>query len=352
MRKNYLDNIRWSTVVLVLIYHVFYLFNTVGVMGSISDNNGIFAFDVFLTFVYPWFMVLLFLIAGISARYSLQKRSHKQFIKERVAKLLVPSTLGLFVYHWISGYISMKIGGGLEYIPSALRYPISAISGIGPLWFIQTLFLFSLLLVLLRKFDRNDRLWNIGGKANGLIIVLLAFSIWGAAQIGNMPLLTVYRFGIYGVAFFLGYYVFSHDHIQNTVQKMRIPVLIGALALGVAYLTAYWKQDYTSPQCLKSLLTNAFVWAVVLAILGCGRAWLTSKTKFTDYMTNASFGIYIIHYPIVVWVCYLLYTQLRLPMLITYILAIVIELVLTPLVYELFKKIPVIRYLVLGVRKK
>lgn len=210
MRKNYLDNIRWSTVILVLIYHVFYLFNTVGVVGSISNTDGIHSFDVFSSFVYPWFMVLLFLIAGISARYSLQKRSCKQFVKEIVTKLLVPSTLGLFVYHWISGYINMKIGGGLEYIPSFLLYPISAISGIGPLWFIQTLFLFSLVLVLIYKLDDKDRLWNIGGKANGLILVLLLLPIWGATQIGNMPLITVYRFGIYGLAFFLGYFIFSH----------------------------------------------------------------------------------------------------------------------------------------------
>lgn len=128
--------------------------------------------------------------------------------------------------------------------------------------------------------------------------------------------------------------------------------MIGAIFLGTIYIVSFWKQDFTSPKCLQSLLTNAFLWLAVLTILGCGRAWFNCKTKFTDYMTNASFGIYIIHYPIVVWVCYLLYTQLRLPMLLTYILAIVLELVLTPLVYELFKKIPVIRFLVLGVRKK
>jgi acyltransferase family len=38
-------------------------------------------------------MVLLFVVAGMSARYSLQKRSNKEFLKERVTKLLVPSTL-------------------------------------------------------------------------------------------------------------------------------------------------------------------------------------------------------------------------------------------------------------------
>ena len=38
MRKLYIDNIRWITVVLVVLYHVIYMFNgieTFGVIGPI-----------------------------------------------------------------------------------------------------------------------------------------------------------------------------------------------------------------------------------------------------------------------------------------------------------------------------
>ena len=34
MRKKYIDNMRWITVVLVVIYHVIYMFNGVGVLGG------------------------------------------------------------------------------------------------------------------------------------------------------------------------------------------------------------------------------------------------------------------------------------------------------------------------------
>ena len=40
MRKLYIDNIRWSTVVLVVLYHVIYMFNgieTFGVIGPFSE---------------------------------------------------------------------------------------------------------------------------------------------------------------------------------------------------------------------------------------------------------------------------------------------------------------------------
>ena len=117
MRKFYLDNIRWVTVLLVMIYHIFYMFNAAGVVGGVGSFRKVQYQDGLLYFVYPWFMVLLFLIAGISARYALEKISAGEFLRKRTWKLLVPSTLGLFVYQWIVGYYNIKIGGGLEYIP-------------------------------------------------------------------------------------------------------------------------------------------------------------------------------------------------------------------------------------------
>ena len=35
-RKYYLDNIRWITVVLVVIYHVLYMFNGEGILGTVG----------------------------------------------------------------------------------------------------------------------------------------------------------------------------------------------------------------------------------------------------------------------------------------------------------------------------
>ena len=36
MRKYYLDNIRWITVIIVVIYHVFYMYNAEGVLGGLG----------------------------------------------------------------------------------------------------------------------------------------------------------------------------------------------------------------------------------------------------------------------------------------------------------------------------
>lgn len=352
MRKPYLDNIRWAAVLLVLIYHVCYLFNGAGIPGGIPDADTIPFFDGLACVVYPWFMVLLFVVAGMSARYSLQKRTGKQFLKERTVKLLVPSTLGLFVLHWITGYLNIKMGGGLAYIPSFLVYPISVLSGIGPLWFIQTLFLFSCLLLLLRKLDGSDRLWTFCGRANIVVVLMLSLVIWGASQILNAPLLTMYRFGIYFAAFAIGYYVFSHEEVQGILEKIHIPVLLAAVTGAVAYMFSYHGSNYTSSACLQSLLTNLYLWAAVLAIIGGFRKYCNRETALTGYLSANSFGLYVLHYPVLICTCYVLHYHTGLPAIGKYFLALVIEFVATCLLNELIKRIPVVRFAVLGLKKK
>ena len=236
-------------------------------------------------------------------------------------------------------------------MPKPLLYPIAVLSGIGPLWFIQLLFVYSLLLVLLRKIDRKDRVWQLGERANGIVICLLFPVIWGAAQILNAPVITTYRFGIYFAAYLLGYYVFSHESVQHNVGKMAVPMGILWVIGAAAYTAHYYGSNYTSDECLKSLWTNLYLWVAVLAALGCGGRFLNRENHATRYLSRASFGVYILHYPVMLAVGCLTQRVLDLPVGLCYgltALAIPISLGL----YELVRRIPGIRYLVLGIRKQ
>ena len=350
-RKAYLDNIRWITVLLVVIYHVGYLFNGVGVLGGIPDAKSIPAWDGYLYVVYPWFMVLLFLVSGMCARYALEQRTIRQFLRERCARLLVPGTLGLFVLHWTTGLMNIYLSGAMNQMPRALLYPIAVISGVGPLWFIQLLFVYALLLALLRKLDRKDRIWQLGERANGAVICLMFLVIWGAAQILNAPVITTYRFGIYFAAYLLGYSVFSHESVQNTARKMAVPMGILWVLGAAAYTVYYYGSNYTEDGCLKSLWTNLYLWIAVLAALGCGYRFLNRETNVTRYLSRASFGVYILHYPVMLAIGCLTQRVLALPAWLCYgMTALGIPLSLG--LYELIRRIPGIRYLVLGIRKK
>lgn len=227
-RYAYLDHIRWMTVLLVIVYHVCYLFNGVGIFGGVPNARNLPFLDTISGTVYPWFMVLLFVVAGMCARFALVQQGNRAFLRNRARKLLVPSTLGLFVLQWVTGYLNIRMGGAVDTNPKPLLYPISVLSGIGPLWFVQLLFLFSAILVLIRKIDRNDRLFRLGERTPSWLICAFALLIWGAAQVGNMPVITTYRIGIYLTAFLLGYAVFAHEAVMERVERMRWGTLAAA----------------------------------------------------------------------------------------------------------------------------
>jgi len=352
MRRIYLDNTRWAAVVLVMVYHVFYMFNACGVLGGVGSFSSVQYQDAFLYFVYPWFMVLFFIIAGMSARYSLEKISGKEFLCKRTWKLLVPSTIGLFVYHWIAGYYNIKIGGGLEYIPSFMVYPVSAVSGTGPMWFAQVLWIFSVLLLLIRRLDKKERILKLGRECKFPVLVLYVLVIWGSAQVLNMPVITTYRFGIYLATFLSGYFIISHNEVQEMLGKMHMPLLTVAVITGILYTIHYFGREYSSEEVLKSLHTNIYAWFMPLAILGCGKVWYNKQNKLAIYMSKSSYGLYVLHYPVTLIPCYYLKNYAGLPAWAIYVMALFITFTGTFILYGIVKRIPAIRCLVLGTRRK
>lgn len=349
-RKTYVDNIRLFVVLLVLVYHVFYIYNGLGVIGGIPVEKSIGIFDDFLTVVYPWMMILLFVAAGIAARSSLNKRSGREFIGERARKLIVPSTLGLFVIHWVTGYLNIYFGGGLDTIPSFLVYPISILVGQGHLWFAQTLFLFSIILVWLKK--PIEKLCKLGEKANFVICLLLVALIWIGAQILNMPVITVYRFGIYFISFIIGYCVLSHEKVIEEIEKARYISLVFTLVSGWIYFVSFRKTDYTAPYILKNIVTNCYAWGAVLSIFGFAKKYFDRENAISRYLSVNSYGYYVLHYPVLMVVAYLLHAYTDINIVSKVVLTLIFEIIFTFTLNEIIKRIPFIRYLVLGIKKR
>ena len=366
MRKNWMDNLRWVTVLLVLLYHVIYFFNNKGVFGGIGGFGEFPQHqqyqDVVMYILYPWFMPMLFLLAGVSSRYALQKQPTGQWLRSRTRKLLVPSTIGLFVFQWMVGYFNTVVAqrqGVFDGIPAIAKYGIMAMSGIGPLWFIQLLWLLCLVLLLVRALDRKDKFWSWCGKANLVIIILLGVLFWlGEQTLIKNPrpqsadgLLNLYKPFFYLVPFLLGYFVFSHDEVQEKVKKAWIPLLACAVASGVALIVTTWGQDNTSPQYLGSWLNNLYGWLMCLGLIGLFQAKFNRTGPFAGYMTRTSYGLYILHYLVVASLGYMMKTYTQLPPWSIYVILGVAVFTLTPLLYEILHRIPFIRWCVLGEKR-
>ena len=332
MRKNWLDNLRWVTVLLVLFYHVIYFYNNKGVFGGIGGFGPYPEWhqyqDVVMYILYPWFMPLLFILAGISARYALEKRSGKEWFGARTRKLLVPGTIGLFVFHWMVGYFNTAVAanGALDGVTGFARLIMLAISGTGPLWFIQDLWLFSLVLLIIRPLDRKNRFHDwcgrvFGGKAGIVWIILLGILFWAGEQLiikNPRPesadgLYNLYKPLFYFIPFLMGYFIFANDSVHETLGRAWAPLLGCAVAVGGVLIGTTFGQDNTSPAYLGSPLNCLYGWMACLAMMAWFKARFDRTGAFAGYMTKSSFGLYIVHYLVIASQGYMMKTCTQLP---------------------------------------
>lgn len=361
-RRRYLDNIRWATVVTVVIYHVIYMYNGVQPFGVIGAFNSIQYQDAYQYLTYPWFMALLFIVSGMSARYYLDGHSVKEFIKSKNTKLLIPSTLAIFVFWWIMGYYNMAIGGAFETLalPAEVKQPVRGIimwiimslSGTGVLWYIQMLWVFSMILSVIRRFEKG-RLFEKTAGCSAVILILCVIPCFLSAQILNTPVITVYRFGLYGFCYFMGYFVFAHDEVIEALCKIKYVLFVAAAVLGIAYTVVYFGQNYAIKPAINSPLAMAYCWIMILAVMAGFKHYFDIKTPFTEWMSAKSFGLYVFHYlPLAMTAYYLRKYTPGCPAVLCYVLTGVSAFAGGYILYEAVSRIPVLRRVVLGLKGK
>jgi len=121
-----------------------------------------------------------------------------------------------------------------------------------------------------------------------------------------------------------------------------------AVAAGAVLTVTTFGQDNTTPQYLGSPLNCLYGWMMCLAMMGWFKAKFDKTGAFAGYMTRSSFGLYIVHYVVVAGLGYMMKMYTQLPPVAMYAVLTVAVFTLSPLLYELLKRIPVVRWCVLG----
>lgn len=372
MRFHYIDNIRWVTIFLVLFFHVFYYYNTYCTGTGIGGFSNYQPQDAVLYLLYPWMMVLLFTVAGMCSHYALKKYTYKEYLRVRTRKLLVPTTLGLFVFQWIAGYFGMqtmnyRIGSDMTAgQPIWIVFPILIISGSGGLWFIQLLWCFSLITPLLDKITKTlhkrkpPLMQSIQQRYKNILIdsllVVSGLLLWLADQsvmdTTNMQdiraLYNLYRPLYYLTAYLLGYYLFYQTTVQERITHLRWFIIPMATACGIWLTIHTFGEDAYSPAYIRSIGNNLYAWLMILAMLSGFRMWANHTNRTVTYFAHASYGMYILQFAVYLGTGYMLRAYTNLPPWSLYILLLLAVFIITPILNELLKRIPVIRYCVLG----
>jgi len=357
MRKYYIDNIRWLCIWMLFPYHIFMIYNSFGENFYIK-GQGILQTTGFIIATSPWFMPLLFTIAGMSSAYALQRRSLRAYLKERVFKLLIPFIFGLLLVVPTQTYFAEKFHNGYTgtYWQQYLLFftketDLTGYSGgftPGHLWFVFYLFMVLLLALPLMLACQRSKKQLLFEKLP-LPCVCLCFVI----PLLMAPILDVggKSLGEFFAYFILGNLLLSKDESLKKLERYRWFLMLFALGLGAVLLTlwfSWWLNIYKAPQLLYDIMVRIYGWMSILAILAMARRYINVSNRFTQYMTGASFPVYIFHQTWIIAVAYYVF-QFTNNAFAQMGLILVFSVLGTFVTYEFCKRIPIAR-LMFGIK--
>lgn len=349
MRKYFIDNLRWISILLLFPYHTCMIYNNFGENFYVKGEE-ISLLSSFIQICYPWFMPLLFVIAGISTCYALEKRTTKQYIQERVSKLFIPLVSGILLLIPIQTFYAEKFHNGYSggYFKQYILFFTKETDltgytgGFTPahLWFILYLFIISLIaLPIVIKYKNISK--KIKLDKLSVFKILPMFFIFGVMSF----ILDIEgkSLGEFFALFMLGYIVLSDDTIQAKLDKSRW-YLSGAVVVLTVLNLLFRNIWFCSYGLAYDVFSGFLSWIGILSAIGMGKHYLDFQNKFTNYFSRASFPIYFFHQSVLVLVAYYTF-MVTYSILLQVIIIMVGTFILTMVIYEVFKRIGFTKFL-------
>lgn len=354
MRKNYFDNLRWICILFLFPYHTFMIYNTFGESFYVKGADVQITTD-FMIATWPWFMPLLFLIAGASSAYSLKKRTVAEYIKERVFKLLIPFLFGVLLLTPIQTYFAEIFHNDYtgNYFEQYILYftkstDLSGYHGgfaVAHLWFVLYLFIISIVaLPIMSGYAKSPKKLPVD-KIPLPALLLLSFIPAFSQTILNFSGKSV---GEYLTYFLFGYFFISSDTLQEKIQKNRLSLLGASILCMLTYFFIGAEIENFS-KILYECLESFYAWISILAILGMGKQYLDFSNRTTEYLSKASFPAYIFHQQWIVVIAYFTLSRIQ-SISFQMIIIIIFSSIFTFFNYEIFKRLSVTRFM-FGMKK-
>ena len=324
-RRYDIDCLRILAVVLLVPYHTSVIFNR-GYVSYIKDTPSA-GMEAFAYFMNQWHMSLFFLVSGAATWFSLGSRTGRQYLGERVKRLIIPLVFGTLAIVPVQVYLQRLYYH--EFSGSYFRFYPHIFDGIyphgnltwGQLWFLAYLFVFSLLALpffLHMKTDRGKGL--ISGAAAffekpgmiflGAIPLALAQAALRAKWPGFQNLYNDWaNFAFYITVFCYGYFLCADKRFSLAMERHRAASLIFGIA-SISVILALRQTGKApapnySPAWIWYMVLNGFSsWCWLVALLGFGKKYLNFRNRAMEYGTEAALPFYILHHAVIVVVGY------------------------------------------------
>ena len=277
-------------------------------------------------------MGAFFLLAGYFTPGSYDRKGSGSFIKDRLIRLGIPLLVFFFVLNPISGIGYFLMSGD----PSALSwqafwaaYP--DLVGLGPLWFVAMLLVFSFGYAVWRMMTRNrantstDETPVPGYLKIGIFILalslvsyLLRIYIPLGKSILHFP--TLAYLPQYLSFFIIGTVAYRRDWLRKLPGKMGV---VGFVVAMVATLTlfafgflSFLKAIDTGvlqippfgfgtwQSAIYALWDSTFAVGMCLAAITFFRRFFNKQSRFGTFLAQQSYAVYIVHIPIIIFIAY------------------------------------------------
>lgn len=328
-RIHYFDWLRAIAVLGVIVYHTLLPFarDTWNIANDVQ-SPGLLAF----AYVFESFgLGVLFLIAGGSVRFALQRRSIGAFLAERARRLLVPYILGAILLVPPTSYIIMLHRGSASgsYLRFLAEFPrfvwVNSIApaGLSPeilqyvgmhLWFLAWLFICSALAVPVYVFLASSAgrslVDALGRHAHwrGAVLLLGVFMAVPRVILSALPQnvtgWSLEAFVWYLLVFIVGFVLFQDDRLVAAIRGDFWPALVVALLGSCMFLfpSLVWQllpQTYGAVPFWTGVMGLAG-WAWTLVIIGFGMRVGFMQRSLPPPAGEAALPAYILHFPIVI----------------------------------------------------
>jgi peptidoglycan/LPS O-acetylase OafA/YrhL len=334
-RRYDIDWLRIIAILAVFLYHCTRFFDPEGWHLKNTEQSEL-LFVLMRGLIWTWVMELFFLLSGVGTWYALRSSRAGAYIWERIKRLLIPLyTVGLFVLLPLQFYFELLTNSGYTgnfwqiipgYFasfksPSITTSPFSLlpIPFLGHLWFLQYLFLISLisLPLLLYLKSRQGRRWVAKfaewcDKRGGIFLFVIPLSLVLIGLQGFFE--TQYNWANllwYAIFFVIGYMMGADKRFTVSVRRhgwiCLVLWIVGFAAVGLLVLVLGYdpypgKEPFSFAFVLFQIAWAITSWSAVVFVMNIGIRYLNTNQKFLAYGNEAVLPFYLFHQTIILCV--------------------------------------------------
>jgi len=344
-RDASLDYLRAFIVVLVLVHHAVLAYammwpgqpRTFQILPApIVDPQRFAGFDLLAIFNDTFFMALMFLLSGLFVWPSLARKGAAKFLCERMLRLGVPFVVAAGLLMPLAYYPSYAVTGGEPGFAGYARAWFSLGSWpSGPAWFISLLLVFDAIAAaiyalrskrtmvakapwLLTLQERPSVLVALLVAASALVYIPLELAFGADRWFSFGPFaLQASRPLLYATYFLAGAWIGASGSTsgclgRDTGVARQWPIWLAAglaayllrLVVVIVLILPVAKAHQPLPlgvRLLNDLTVALCCGTISVALLAVFRRFAISHRPAFDSLSASSYGMYLVHYPIVVW---------------------------------------------------